>query len=258
VKPLVIFTTFFDANWIIGQNKFVADTSLGITLVKLSKYKVFSIACRHPSLSKLHNIKHMELLSFLAPEYKWVHDYHIDNDWERYTKRYISQLRRVKKQVVEFLDNLQDDVVYFLCCWEDTTKQPHCHRQLVFDACIGSATVADKACYIYRDGAQAPGKRSSVHLSESIWGAIDQEIANMKAVAQVQYMVPGDNIYKEGLPVHDQDGRIIGEIASTQFEKVRNRTLVTIQLDQSKEAKKIAEQLKEPKHVSISTKGLWF
>ena len=250
MKPIVIFTTFFDANWVIGQGKFLAETDFGVTLVKLSRYEVFSIATSHPSLTRLQNIRSMRNLSFLSPDYEWVHDYHIDKDWAKYKRKYILRLKYVKNEVILFLSELKNDTVYFLCCWEDTTKHPHCHRQIIFDACTKSETVRDKAMYIYRDGSQAPGKRISVHLSDSIWGAIDPEIASITDTTKVQYMMPGKNVFQRGCPIHNQNGTIIGFVVSSTFEKSRNRTLITIQLDQSQEAKKISEQTKEPNYVT--------
>ncbi|TRZ82305.1 hypothetical protein D4R86_01795 [bacterium] len=162
VKPIVIFTNFWDAQKMI-DNKFILlgrDTKV----YKLNFFKdktnfsVHSIALSHPPLVKLSALKvspkfnAMDRIDCFCPTYTLLHKYKEDMDWEHYVDAYKKILRERKDRVKYWVDSLQHNHIYILCCWENTSLKSKCHRQLVYQAFNSSAYTKDKMITIYRHG----------------------------------------------------------------------------------------------------------
>jgi hypothetical protein len=57
-----------------------------------------------------------------------------------------------KESVAKFVDSLEPEHIYILCCWENTCKGANCHRKLLCDALSSSGRTKDLANYVYRHG----------------------------------------------------------------------------------------------------------
>jgi len=162
VKPIVIFTNFWDAQKMI-DNKFILlgrDTKV----YKLNFFKdktnfsVHSIALSHPPLTKLKGLmvspknNTMDRIDCFCPTYTLLHKYKEDMDWESYVSAYKIILKERKDRVKYWVDSLQHNHIYILCCWENTSLKSKCHRQLVYQAFNSSAYTKDKMITIYRNG----------------------------------------------------------------------------------------------------------
>ena len=149
-KPIVIFTTFWDAEEILKQKHFLYGTGTAFRLkVKDNKpenYRAYSIALSHPK-----DFYFVRIDTF-CPTYDMLMKYKEDKDWETYTKKYRDLMVERKKEIKEWFNRLNEDFVYILCCWENTYKGSKCHRRLLYDAVSTSKTLKDKAIYIYRHG----------------------------------------------------------------------------------------------------------
>jgi len=153
VKPVVIFTNFWDANKIIGQKSvFLELIGQKFTLNKYDKLSIHSIALSHPPLEKLPHLKDITKIDFFCPTYDLLHRYKEDNDWGAYVKDYKDILRSRKEKIKYWVDSLKSDTAYILCCWENTSLKSKCHRQLVCDALNSSAYTKDKVLTVYRNG----------------------------------------------------------------------------------------------------------
>ena len=159
-KPIVIFTNFWDAEKIINQGYITSYSDKSFYKINLynepKNFVVHSIALSHPPLTRLPTIKSMEgnfkRLDMFCPTYNLLIDYKTNGNWENYVKIYRSILKTRKNEITEWIDNLKPNFVYILCCWENTSKGAHCHRELIYDALIQSANLKNKALYVKRTG----------------------------------------------------------------------------------------------------------
>ena len=153
-KALVVLTSFWDADLLIHGKEFLftyKDCAYRVAL-EGNNHTVYSIALSNPSFSKFKHIKNMEKLWFWCPTYNILRDYHEDKDWVRYTDRYKELLRERKEDIKQWINSLSPDHVYILCCWENTNKGAHCHRQIMHNALLNSKIAKEKLFPIYRDG----------------------------------------------------------------------------------------------------------
>lgn len=69
----------------------------------------------------------------LSPHKEILLDYKEDDDWEKYTRRYLKQLK--DPVINDYLDQLIEFMVYFndivLLCYEKNST--HCHRRILAD-----------------------------------------------------------------------------------------------------------------------------
>ena len=154
MKPVVVLTTFWNANAIINYGLLSYQINLityGINLDG-SNFTVNSIALKNPPLNKLPHLKGISRLNFFCPSWDILHRYHNDNDWDAYTKIYYDILKNNKEDIRGWMGNLKEDHVYFLCCWENTLKEAHCHRQLVYDALLASERATQLMTPVYKHG----------------------------------------------------------------------------------------------------------
>ena len=163
MKPVCIFTTFWDANAIIGNEYFIFVEGNKLYRCRLSSkngkslnYHVYSIALSHPPYKALPEIKKqfgdMIRLNCFCPTYEILNKYKNDKDWDYYTKQYRNILKQRKDSIKDWMDSLNPDTLYFLCCWENTKGESKCHRQLLYEAFKKSPTLNEKAFFVYRHG----------------------------------------------------------------------------------------------------------
>jgi len=153
-KALVVLTSFWDAEILIRNKYFVFkhEDNGYRGLIDKDTYSLFSIALSNPPFTKFKHIKDMERLWFWCPTYNMLRDYQEDKDWDKYTVRYKELIRSRKEDIKEWIDSLVPNHIYILCCWENTSKNSHCHRQLIYDALLSSKTAKEKIFPVYRDG----------------------------------------------------------------------------------------------------------
>jgi len=157
MKPVCVFTNFWDAN-ILVQDQYMtycfheSQTEKKFYMVWLRNYQVYSIALGMPSESKIPFLKSIFRLNLFCPTYDLLMDYKENNDWNNYRERYRGLLVSRKDDIDNWVNSLENDKIYILCCWEDTSKKCNCHRKLLFDAFRSTKIWKDKAIWIYRHG----------------------------------------------------------------------------------------------------------
>ena len=109
-KPIVLFTSFWDADYLVKQEYFPIKTNEETKLVWLDNYSIHSIALMTPE--KLKNINSLEIpvprIDFLCPTYKILMAEKANKDWEKYTTEYKALLSSRKDEVINWIDNLQE------------------------------------------------------------------------------------------------------------------------------------------------------
>ncbi len=158
-KPVIIFTTFWDAEYIISNKFCIAQQENAAKMVHLNNplnYMVNSIALMSPDIERFPLIKEQfgsfRTLDFFCPTYDILRKYKDDKDWAYYTEKYKELLVRRKDDIKEWISGLENNKAYILCCWENTSKHANCHRQIIYKAISGSKTLKDKVICLYRDG----------------------------------------------------------------------------------------------------------
>lgn len=143
----VIFTNFWDIEALLKQPK-----------CPVERLSVYSIALGCPLMDKFPNVskhfKTFERLDCFCPTYKLLDDYKAKRcGWGEYVSVFKNLLIERKSVILRWIDSLEENRIYVLCCWENTSsKDVHCHRQLIYGAFKNSARTKDKAIYIYRNG----------------------------------------------------------------------------------------------------------
>ena len=140
MKPRIIFTTFWEA-----------DKLLSI-LPPNELYSVNSVALGIPCTAKFPKLKDITRLKFFCPTWDILNKYKEDNDWDDYTKSFTALMDTRKDEVAAWFDSLSDDYRYFLCCWENTSKGAHCHRQLLYESMKKDLAISEKYHIMYRHG----------------------------------------------------------------------------------------------------------
>jgi uncharacterized protein YeaO (DUF488 family) len=163
-KAIVILTNFWDANTLLDHG-FVFYKLQGDNVIKINfifnkntplNYSVYSIALSHPDFIK-KNLPYVSnafngRLNFFCPTYNLLNKYHADKNWDYYTKEYIKIMKNRKSDIKKWIESLQSDHIYILCCWENTSREAHCHRDLIYEAIKRSKIAKDKILPIYRTG----------------------------------------------------------------------------------------------------------
>jgi len=157
MKPTVVFTNFWDAN-ILAQDKYMtycfheSPTEKKFYMAWLRNYQFYSIALGMPDASKTPFLKDIFRLDHFCPTYDLLMTYKKDGDWDKYRQVYRKLLVYRKDLITDWVDSLEQDKIYILCCWEDTSKKCNCHRKLLFDALKSTSIWKDKAIWVYRHG----------------------------------------------------------------------------------------------------------
>lgn len=152
-----MFTNFWDAN-ILAQDKHLVFCFHESPEIKkyyvawLRNFQVYSIALGIPDSSKIPFLKNIFRLNHFCPTYNLLMSYKEDADWEKYRITYRQLLVSRKEEINDWINDLEQDKVYILCCWEDTSKKCNCHRKILFDALRSTSIWKDKATWIYRHG----------------------------------------------------------------------------------------------------------
>ena len=154
-NKIIILSTFWYANKMIENQSFLMPKDDGLCQIDLSdnKYCVYSIALTHPSVEKQiafigSNIREANCLK---PTYKLLMDYKKDKDWEKYKIDYVKLMKERKQSIYDFISSMEDDMVYFLCCWENTIRGANCHRKIIYDICTSSTKMKEMAIWRYVD-----------------------------------------------------------------------------------------------------------
>lgn len=157
MKPFVIFTNFFDANEIV-KNKCLTiipdkEKQAEVEFIWLKNYQINSIAISMPDSSKISVIApEIKRIDCFCPTYNMLKEYKEKSDWEKYKKDYRQILVKRKDTIDQWLNRMEDDKIYLLCCWENTSKGSNCHRKILFDALKGTSIWKDRARWMYRHG----------------------------------------------------------------------------------------------------------
>jgi len=159
-KAVVIFTSFWDANSILDASyalfknenvfykiNFVSDPC---------NYDIQSIALSHPKLED-RGLEHlstcgMQRIDVFCPTYDMLKRYKNDKDWDKYKVDYYNLMKQRRDRVKAWLESLQRDHIYVLCCWENTSKGANCHRRILFDMFNHFDSIKEKVFAIYRHG----------------------------------------------------------------------------------------------------------
>jgi hypothetical protein len=177
-----VFTNFWDAN-ILAQDKYMtycfheSPTEKKFYMAWLRNYQVYSIALGMPDASKTPFLKDIFRLDHFCPTYDLLMAYKKDGDWDKYRQVYRKLLVSRKDAIDDWIKALEQDKIYILCCWEDTSKKCNCHRKLLFDALKSTSIWKDKAIWVYRHG---NGKYFRMYPSKIV--SSDQEDQNIDMV----------------------------------------------------------------------------
>jgi hypothetical protein len=161
LKPVVIFTTFWDAAYLVDSKCVLFDWHGNIKKLNLQSepcnFSIKSVALSHPSFEKISKLKgifrgNRDRLDFFCPSYDLLHKYHKDKDWNYYIEKYKEIMRNNKKDIGDWISSLELNNIYILCCWEDTSGVAKCHRKIIYDTLKTSRIAKDKLILIYRDG----------------------------------------------------------------------------------------------------------
>lgn len=162
-KPILVFTNFWDADVSIKDGYVLAsenDEFFKINLYKNSaskpeNFEVNSIALQHPPLSNLPNISKsfgfLHTIDILCPTYDILMERKQGGTWEKYTKDFMSLIKDRKNEIRNWMNSLENKV-YLLCCWENTSGNSKCHRQLIYEAMQKSKYAKEKLIMFYRHG----------------------------------------------------------------------------------------------------------
>jgi hypothetical protein len=161
-KSLVIFTSFWDANVII-ENKYVLhhdEAENKIYKINLfanqSNFEVASIALSHPDFSSkgLSNLSKCNVykINELCPTYDLLQRYKEDKNWEKYRKEYYDLIKSRNMKIKSWIESLEEGRAYILCCWENTSKGAHCHREILYEIFNHFDSIKKKVFSIYRHG----------------------------------------------------------------------------------------------------------
>ena len=176
-KPICIYTTFWDANNILDDRYVLFASSDGKNTCKINflsdtngkpqNFSIHSVALSHPSLDKIPLIKDIGItrLDFFCPTYNMLKRYKDDKNWEKYTGEFLKLVKGRKTEIKEWMNSLDNEHVYLLCCWEDTSKNAHCHRRLLYDSFHASKYAKKRMVSVYRDGKKKFKKDNSDYNS---------------------------------------------------------------------------------------------
>lgn len=114
---------FFD----ILQNNGI-ETIVDVRELPLSRKPGFSKKALSET-AKCHNINYIHFSSLGCPK-DIRHDYRRDNDWNKYTKRFLQYLSTQSEQILKLIELIRAEKCCLLCFEAD---YHHCHRRYVAD-----------------------------------------------------------------------------------------------------------------------------
>lgn len=163
-KAIVFLTNFWDANLLLEQRfvfiklsngEYVKINFLMDEKKKPNNFEVYSIALQHPSFEKLPYVSaaFKGRIDEFCPTWDLLNRYHAEKDWVAYCKDYIAILKKRKEGIRNWIQSLDFNKIYFLCCWENTSGKSNCHRELVHRAFQNSSRAQESLVSIFRNGA---------------------------------------------------------------------------------------------------------
>jgi hypothetical protein len=157
-KPIILFTNFWDANKLLDRGSYFYKAENKILKVNIipDHCKIFSIALSHPKIEKLPSIKRdfsdIDRLDMFCPTYDMIDCYKSGGEWSDYVGRFKGIMKQRGHDISRWVKSLMPNNVYILCCWENTSEDMHCHRELLYKALLNSETLKNKAIFHYRNG----------------------------------------------------------------------------------------------------------
>jgi hypothetical protein len=158
-KSIVVFTNFWKADWLINNNQLLVDDIEKDLLINNKKvinkeektykidlnnnYKVYSIALSHPDFTGNKNLQDIPRIDCFCPTYSILKRYKANKDWKEYEKDFIGIIKSRKEDIKAWSLSLNPDLVYFLCCWENTSNGAHCHRDIIYNGFKNSKVITN-------------------------------------------------------------------------------------------------------------------
>jgi len=171
-KSIVLFTNFFDAAYVIQSGVLLFEDqgqaySYPIIDIQRGKIRDKNYYLHSIALSQPIKGEQMPRLDFFCPTYEMLSRYKENKDWVAYEKDYRKLLKNRKSKIKEWMNSLDEDTLYILCCWENTSKGAHCHRRIIYDAMCNSKTAREKIIPVYRDGGRSL-KKYPIYVMDQI------------------------------------------------------------------------------------------
>lgn len=148
-KPILLFTTFWKAKSIIDNGCYIFEKdekTVNIRIDDQRKLQKYSIALSQPKNC------HLERVDCLCPTYDILMDYKNNKDWDSYTKLYTELIKNRRNKIVNFVESIDKDSICFMCCWENTSKGAHCHREIVYNMFNNSENMKKRVYLVYDHG----------------------------------------------------------------------------------------------------------
>ena len=158
---MIVFTTFWDACQLVDSKMILFDWKNSIKKLDLisdpCNFSIHSVALAHPPFEKIPSLQNIfrgnrDRLNFFCPTYDLLHKYHSDKDWNYYTEKFNGILEKNRPSINNWLSSLEQNHIYILCCWEDTSLKANCHRKIIYERLQRSEIVKNKLILIYRNG----------------------------------------------------------------------------------------------------------
>jgi hypothetical protein len=121
-----------------------------------------------------------------CPTYELLKSHKNGGKWEDYVERYQKIIKGRKESILAWFEALEPDHIYLLCCWENTSKGVHCHRELLYNWFKNSKKLKDVAYYVYRDGGIESNYDNSYFCKEVAHGL--KESKSVKVTIENQHM----------------------------------------------------------------------
>ena len=128
-KPIILFTSFWDANFLAKEEYFLVENDGQNKLIWIDDYSTQSIALMSPEKSKIKYLTDLQRLDIFCPTYTMLMAEKSKPDWPKYTKEFKSLISSRKHEIVDWVDSLVSGHIYILCCWEATCEGTNCHRR---------------------------------------------------------------------------------------------------------------------------------
>lgn len=165
-KAIVILTNFWDADNIIDNGSLIVEDVAFKKIYKIdfvslpeTNFTIHSIALTSPQM-KSKRFDNITRLDFFCPTYDMLKRYKEDKNWDKYVPDYKELLRCRKDNIRRWIISLKPNHVYILCCWENTSKGAHCHREILHKAFLNSSTARNNIISVYRHGSKDKKKNS--------------------------------------------------------------------------------------------------
>ena len=207
-KPVILFTNFWDANKLLNRRYFLFRDEDKLYKVQFNagKYKIYSIALSQPPIDRMPNIKtefsNLERLNFFCPTYDMLKNYKEGGSWKDYILKFRGLMKQRREEIVDWIKSLIPGRLYILCCWENTSKGAHCHRQLIYRAMLKSKTLSKKAIYTYRNGSWDDTSPAAL----SFCGHVD-DVLHQSQTQQVPVFVGDQDMANQlSIPINSQIG----------------------------------------------------